>query len=37
MTRRQPDVTKMKNILNRDLVSLEKGIDRLIASGRFSK
>lgn len=37
MTRRQPDVTKMKGILNRDLVSLEKGIDRLIASGRFSK
>ncbi len=26
MTRRRPDLTKMKTILNRDLISLEKGI-----------
>jgi UDP-glucuronate decarboxylase len=30
MTRRQPDISKMKKILNRDLVSLEEGISRLV-------
>ena len=36
MTRRQPDISKMKNILNRDLIQLEQGIENIIASGRFS-
>jgi nucleoside-diphosphate-sugar epimerase len=30
MTRRQPDITKMKSILNRDLISLEDGIKPLL-------
>jgi len=29
MTRRKPDITKMKNILNRPLVNIEEGIRRL--------
>lgn len=28
MTRRQPDITKMKSILNRDLVTLEDGLEK---------
>lgn len=36
MTRRQPDISKMKNILKRDLVQLEQGIENIIASGRFT-
>ena len=31
MTRRCPDTTKMKVILGRDLVSLEQGIQKLVA------
>lgn len=31
MTRRQPDITKMKGVLNRDLISLEEGIHKLVA------
>jgi len=34
MTRRCPDITRMKAILGRELVSLEAGIDRLIQSKR---
>lgn len=30
MTRRQPDITKMKQILNRDLLSLEEGIKKTL-------
>lgn len=30
MTRRQPDITKMKMLLNRDLVPLEEGIRRIL-------
>lgn len=30
MTRRQPDISKMMNVLNRDLLPLEKGIMKLI-------
>ncbi len=37
MTRRQPDISKMRNVLNRDLIQLEEGIERIIASGRFSQ
>ena len=36
MTRRQPDISKMKNILNRKLTTLETGIDYLINSKRFN-
>jgi nucleoside-diphosphate-sugar epimerase len=36
MTRRQPDISKMKNILMRDLIQLEQGIENIIASGRFT-
>lgn len=32
MTRRQPDASKMKSILNRDLVPLEEGIRRILDS-----
>lgn len=30
MTRRQPDITKMRKLLNRDLIPLEKGIKKLL-------
>ena len=30
MTRRQPDITKMKFLLNRDLLSIEEGIKRIL-------
>lgn len=30
MTRRQPDNTKMKSILNRDLITIEEGINRML-------
>ena len=36
MTRRQPDISKMKNILKLDLIQLEQGVENIIASGRFS-
>jgi hypothetical protein len=36
MTRRQPDISKMKTLLNRDLTTLENGIDYLIDSKRFN-
>jgi nucleoside-diphosphate-sugar epimerase len=32
MSRRQPDATKMKKILNRELVSLQDGIERILKS-----
>jgi len=35
MTRRQPDISKMKSILNRELTPLETGIDFLINSKKF--
>jgi len=35
MTRRMPDNTKMKKILGRDLLPVEEGIKKLIASGAF--
>jgi UDP-glucose 4-epimerase len=31
MTRRCPDITKMKKILNRDLITLEEGLQQIIA------
>lgn len=30
MTRRQPDITKMKKLLNRNLLSIEEGIEKLL-------
>ncbi len=35
MTRRQPENTKMRNLLNRPLISLEEGIDRMLSSKQF--
>lgn len=35
MTRRQPDITKMKSLLERDLLPLEDGLKKLIESGVF--
>lgn len=36
MTRRKPDIAKMKSILNRDLISLEQGLRKIIDTN-FSK
>jgi hypothetical protein len=35
MTRRQPDNSKMKEILGRELLQLEKGIELMINDKRF--
>jgi len=35
MTRRQPDNTKMKEILGRELISVEEGIKRMMASQKY--
>lgn len=35
MTRRQPDASKMKVLLNRKLTSLQDGLNRTMLSGRF--
>ena len=37
MTRRQPDNNKMREILGRELISLEEGIKRMIASEKYLK
>lgn len=37
MTRRQPDNQKMRNILKRDLISLEDGIKAMLKDERFLK
>jgi UDP-glucose 4-epimerase len=37
MTRRMPDLTKMKSILKRPFTPLEEGIHRILKSGAFSK
>ena len=37
MTRRQPDNTKMKALLGRELISLEEGIKKLLDSPAFLK
>jgi UDP-glucuronate decarboxylase len=36
MTRRKPDISRMKSILNRDLISIEQGLKRIIETN-FSK
>jgi UDP-glucose 4-epimerase len=35
MTRRQPDISKMKNLLNRQPMPLREGIERILKSGLF--
>lgn len=37
MTRRQPDNTKMREILNRKLINIEEGIKRMMSDERFLK
>ena len=37
MTRRQPDNTKMKEILSRDLISVEEGIKRMMYDEKYLK
>lgn len=37
MTRRQPDNSKMKEILNKKLISVEEGIKRMMSDPRFLK
>ncbi|MBL7899529.1 MAG: NAD-dependent epimerase/dehydratase family protein [Crocinitomicaceae bacterium] len=37
MTRRQPDNSKMRSILNRDLVNIEEGIKKMISHPDFRK
>lgn len=37
MTRRQPDNTKMKEILNKKLISIEEGINKMLADKKFLK
>ncbi len=36
MTRRKPDITKMKTLLNRPMTTLEEGIQKTIASGLYN-
>jgi UDP-glucuronate decarboxylase len=36
MSRRRPDITKMKNLLNRPMIDLEEGIKRTIESGQYN-
>lgn len=35
MTRRQPDTTKMKSLLKREMTPLRKGLERVIQEGQF--
>ena len=35
MTRRMPDITRMRQLLGRELLPLEKGIERILADTRF--
>lgn len=37
MTRRKPDITKMKRILNRDLIGLKDGIIKCVKYGNYEK
>jgi UDP-glucose 4-epimerase len=37
MTRRQPDNTKMRQILNKNLIGIEEGLKRMIKNERFLK
>jgi UDP-glucose 4-epimerase len=35
MTRRQPDATKMKQLLQRDFIPLEEGLKRILSNTSF--
>ena len=35
MTRRRPDVTKMKDLLNRDFTSLESGLNLILKNSQY--
>ena len=35
MTRRLPDTSKMKTLLNREVTSLEEGLENVIQQGQF--
>ena len=37
MTRRQPDISKMHKLLNRELLPIEKGIEKVLESGNHTK
>ena len=37
MTRRQPDISKMYKLLNRELITMDKGIERILESGNIEK
>ncbi|MFT7587834.1 MAG: UDP-glucuronate decarboxylase [Limisphaerales bacterium] len=37
MKRRKPDISKMRSIMKRDLISLPEGIERIMESSRFSR
>jgi UDP-glucuronate decarboxylase len=37
MTRRQPDISKMKGILSRDLITLEQGLEKMLSLGKKNK
>jgi UDP-glucose 4-epimerase len=36
MTRRKPDVAKMKKLLGRELITIEDGIRKTIESGQYN-
>ena len=35
MTRRRPDITKMKDLLHKEMISLEEGLKKIIADNKF--
>jgi UDP-glucose 4-epimerase len=37
MTRRQPDISKMHTLLNRELLPIDKGIEKVLESGNQNK
>ena len=37
MTRRQPDISKMHKLLNRELLPIDKGIEKVLESGNHNK
>ena len=37
MTRRQPDISKMHKLLNRELLPIDKGIEKVLESGNQNK
>ena len=35
MTRRKPDITKMKQLLNREMITLEQGLKKVLANTKY--